>query len=152
MSAPTISPAGREHARRLRHADEDLARLEQAEALLADAREQRDSDPRRAFEAAHRAALRAAGVVVAGANRSRVRPLPLNVWTALGRIGPEHRAWVEEAAPMVAERDRLLRSDAAHPDPALLDAHLRATGERISAVRSRLLMDLLDGGALPAAR
>lgn len=133
-----------------RRVREDLARLDRAlvvlersEALVAEAATLREVDPRAAFELVHRAALRAAGVVIDEANRGRVRRLPLNAWAALRRCGEVHRAWAEEVAPMVAERARLDAHPEARVDPALLDAHARSTRERIAAVRAEITVALL---------
>lgn len=130
--------------------DRALAELERAEGLLAHARRERDTDPRAAFELVHRAALRAAGVVIDQANRHRRRKLPLNAWVALSRCGGVHRRWAQEVEPMVAERRRLDADAAAMPDLDLLDLHCRTTAERIAGVRAEITMALLPGaGAVP---
>jgi hypothetical protein len=77
-------------------------------------------------------------VVVARANRTRRRRLPLNVWTALDRIGGPGRAWAEASTRFVVERDRLDRHPGALPDPELLAEHQAATRERIDTVRAAL--------------
>lgn len=122
--------------------DAALADLERAEQLLGEARRLQRSDPRASFELAHRAALKAAGVVVQEANRHRTRRLPLNVWIALTRCGAMHRAWAQEAEPMVAERRRLDARADALPDPRLLSEHLEATARRTVGVRAEVLMQL----------
>lgn len=149
----TITRAGAtESARRLRRLDEDLAVLERAEALLREARALREIDPRAAFETAHRAALRGAGVVIERENRSRKRRLPMNAWEALSRCGVVHRQWAVEVKPLVAERDRLARANDLRPDPGLLAAHLELTGARIAAVRAEILVELLPGSVPDGAQ
>jgi hypothetical protein len=145
VMAMTTQPA------ELIHLDQDLAALERAEALLARAREIADSDPRGSYELVHRAALRTAGVLVTRANRSRRRKLPLNVWTALERMGGERRRWAEDASRFVVERDRLDRDARATPDPVLLALHRDGTAARIAQVREELLEDLLPAGAVALA-
>jgi hypothetical protein len=122
--------------------DQDQADLERARQLLQQARELADLAPREAFELAHRAALRGAGVLVARANRERRRALPLNVWTALGRLGGEDAEHAERLAPLVAERARLDRDHGALPDPVLLAQHLEGTAAHLDRVAERLLEDL----------
>lgn len=143
---------GREGARRpaavrsdLQRLDRALGELDRAKDLLARARAVRSDDPRTAFELVHRAALRAAGVVIDEANRHRRRRLPLNAWAALSRCGAHHRTWAEAMRPLVAERERLDRRPAGSPDPELLDAHLRMTEERIAGVRAEIVVALLPG-------
>src|SRR5699024_9075746 len=87
--------------------DEDMAALQRARDLLQQGRDRAATDPRAAFELVHRAALRGAGVLVTRANRERRRKLPLNVWTALDRIGGPEAERSEQLAPLVAERQRL---------------------------------------------
>lgn len=58
------------------------------------------------FERVHRVALKSAGVVRDRANRERKRPLPLNVWVALGRLGARHKERAAEVAKFVAVRQR----------------------------------------------
>jgi len=151
-SRPTAGASARRASRAdLARLDHALAELERAEGLLARARNQRDEDPRAAFELVHRAALRAAGVVIDQANRERRRKLPLNAWVALSRCGAVHRRWAQEVEPMVAERRRLDADAAALPDLDLLDLHGRTTAERIAGVRAEITMTLLPGaGAVPA--
>lgn len=133
--------------------DAALVTLERSESLLLQARSLSTEDPRAAFELVHRAALRAAGVVIDEANRSRKRRLPLNAWVALSRCGEVHRAWGEEAAPLVAERARLAAHPDAPADAALLQAHLRMTSQRIAAVRAEVTLALLPPtAAAPLAR
>lgn len=129
--------SGASHA--LRRLDAQLDVLDRAEALLREGEALRASDPRAAYEAIHRAALRAAGVVVARANEERRRRLPLNAWKALARIGGVHRDWAEEMVELVAERDRLARRSDAVPDPQLLERHRELTARRIVAVREEVL-------------
>src|SRR5699024_10540407 len=85
-AAPPGSSA-RAHRLRLALLDPDAADHEQARVLLRQGRSRQEDDPREAFELVHRAALRGAGVLVSRANRERRRALPLNVWTALERLG-----------------------------------------------------------------
>lgn len=127
----------------LERLDRALVVLERCESLLVEAEQLREEDPRASFELVHRAALRAAGVVIEQANRGRVRRLPLNAWTALSRCGELHREWAAEVAPMVAERSRLDAHPEARVDPALRDAHARRTRERIAAVRAEITVALL---------
>lgn len=122
--------------------DQDQADLERARQLLQQARELAGIAPREAFELAHRAALRGAGVLVARANRERRRALPLNVWTALDRLGGEDAERSDAIAPLVAERARLDRDHAALPDPGLLEQHLEGTAAHLDRVAERLLEDL----------
>lgn len=152
--APATAGAAAAAARPVRTVRADLARLdraltelERAQRCIEEAERLRASDPRAAFELAHRGALRAAGVVIEQANRTRTRRLPLNVWAALSRCGAHHRAWSIEAAPMVAERARLDRASGARPDPVLLEAHCRRTRERIEGIRAEVTMSLLPEGA-----
>lgn len=122
--------------------DADQADLQRAEALLARARAEQESDPRSAFELTHRAALRGAGVLVTRANRERRRKLPLNVWTALDRLGGPARERAEQIPELVRERDRLDRDPAARPDPELLRRHLHDTSAHLARVREEILSDL----------
>ncbi|MCL6422058.1 hypothetical protein Bequi_01415 [Brachybacterium sp. JHP9] len=131
--------------------DQDLAALERAQQLLHQARSVRRDDPRAAFELIHRSALRTAGVLVARANRTRRRSLPLNVWKALDRMGASTRPWALEASAFVAERDRLDRDQHAVPDPQLLQAHLEGTAHRIASVRAQLLSELTSSSAVALA-
>lgn len=143
-TAPRSARSTRDDLARL---DRALAELERAQCLVEEAERLRDEDPRSAFELAHRGALRAAGVVIEEANRSRVRRLPLNAWAALARCGAHHRSWSLAVAPMVAERDRLDRDGSALPDPLLLEAHYRLTRERIEGIRAEVTMGLLPEAA-----
>ncbi|ATG55329.1 hypothetical protein CFK41_11555 [Brachybacterium ginsengisoli] len=127
---------------RLARLDQDQADLDRARDLLHQGRMLMDSDPRGAFELIHRAALRGAGVLVSRANRERRRALPLNVWTALERLGGEDAERAEELGPLVHERARLDRDASAMPDPALLSGHLEGTAAHLEAVARRLLEDL----------
>lgn len=136
-------PAGGSGLRiRLAQLDEDQAGLQRARSLLAQARQRADADPGAAFELVHRAALRGAGVLVTRANRKRRRKLPLNVWTALERIGGADRAGQLE--PLVAERARLDRDPSAHPDPVLLRRHLEQTADHLEQVAAQLTDELPD--------
>lgn len=127
---------------RLARLDQDQADLERARDLLQQGRELAEVSPRDAFELIHRAALRGAGVLVARANRERRRPLPLNVWDALRRLGGEDAERAERMAPLVQERMRLDRTAPAQPDPELLRRHLQETAAHLESVASRLLEDL----------
>src|SRR5690625_1791161 len=98
----------RAHLARL---DADQACLQRARQLLQQGRALSATEPRDAFELAHRAALRGAGVLVTRANRERRRPLPLNVWRALERIGGSAAERSAELTELVAARERL-RSEA----------------------------------------
>jgi hypothetical protein len=152
--ATTTAHGGRRHAgaalrsdaRSLRlllaRLDQDQADLERARQLLQQARELSAVAPREAFELVHRAALRGAGVLVARANRERRRALPLNVWTALERLGGEEAERAEALAPLVAERTRLDRDAASTPDPALLEQHLEETAAHLDRVAEKLLQGL----------
>ncbi|PWH06781.1 hypothetical protein DEO23_07650 [Brachybacterium endophyticum] len=139
------------HTAELLHLDQDLAALETAQALLSRARDIEHGDPRGSYELVHRAALRTAGVLVTRANRTRRRKLPLNVWTALDRMGGERRRWAESAARFVVERDRLDRDSRAIPDPYLLALHRESTSERIDQVRRELLDSLAPSEAVALA-
>lgn len=130
--------------------DQDQADLERARQLLQQARELSAVAPREAFELVHRAALRGAGVLVARANRERRRALPLNVWSALERLGGEDAARAETLAPLVAERTRLDRDQSVLPDPELLEQHLAQTSSHLDRVAERLLEDLPAPLAEPA--
>lgn len=134
QGAPTGRPS-----RALQLLDAELDILDRAEAMLREGESLVLTDPRAAYELVHRAALRAAGVVVSRANRDRRRRLPLNAWTALARVGGEHRAWSEEMMELVAERDRLSRREDATPDPVLLARHRDLTTRRIRMVREEVL-------------
>lgn len=134
-------PAGRAGLRiRLAQLDQDQAALQRARSLLQDARDRAEDEPRAAFELVHRAALRGAGVLVTRANRRRRRKLPLNVWTALERIGGADRA--AQLEPLVAERGRLDRDPSAQPDALLLDRHLDQTADHIEQVAAQLTDEL----------
>ncbi len=122
--------------------DQDQADLERARQLLQQARELTAVAPREAFELVHRAALRGAGVLVARANRERRRALPLNVWTALERLGGEEAERAEALGPLVAERTRLDRDSSALPDPRLLEQHLADTAAHLDRVAETLLEGL----------
>lgn len=124
----------------LRLFSRDMTALERAEDLLRSA-EKASSETER-FELTHRAALRAAGVLIARANRERRRPLPLNVWVALQRMGPQGRRIAEDFAPMVRERESLERSPHSRPQPELLDAQHRLTTDLLQSVREQLVEDL----------
>lgn len=141
MTAPTLISARAQLAR----LDEDQAGVERARLLLAEGERLAASDPREAFELVHRAALRGAGVLVQRANRERRRRLPLNVWTALERLGGEAAQRAEQMAPMVAERARLERTPDAAPDPVLLRSHIERTGQHLAAVAEHLLDDMPQG-------
>lgn len=142
--------AGARPSALLQRLQADLQSLDHAEALLARARSLSREDPRAAFEVVHRAALRGAGVLVERANRERSRRLPLNVWTALERIGPLGVQRAREVQVMVQERARLDRDDRALPTPALLTAHLDGTARHLEAVRRQLGAEL-EALALPMA-
>lgn len=129
-------------AQALRELDHDQAELDRARALLAQGRALQEGDPRGSFEQVHRAALRAAGVLVARANRRRKRSLPLNVWSALERIGGPARERAEEMSELVAERARLDRRLQELPDPALLAQHIERTAAHIDEVAASLVDDL----------
>ncbi|MBK0330527.1 hypothetical protein I8D64_03840 [Brachybacterium sp. MASK1Z-5] len=139
------------HTAELVHLDQDLAALERAEAMLARAQELAGTDPRASYELVHRAALRTAGVLVTRANRTRRRKLPLNVWTALDRMGGDRRRWAEDASRFVVERDRLDRDQRATPDPVLLALHREGTRARIAQVREELLASLAPSEAVALA-
>src|SRR5690625_3660406 len=129
----------RAHLARL---DADQACLQRARQLLQQGRALSATEPRDAFELAHRAALRGAGVLVTRANRERRRPLPLNVWRALERIGGSAAERSAELTELVAERERLHRDPAAHPDPVLLERHLEQTARPLEQVADLLLEEL----------
>ncbi|WP_114856574.1 SAV_6107 family HEPN domain-containing protein [Brachybacterium sp. YJGR34] len=141
LSAPL---AGETRGLRLRLArlDQDQADLDRARDLLRQGRARAVEDPREAFELVHRAALRGAGVLVGRANRERRRRLPLNVWTAMEKLGGADAERAAELAPLVAERMRLDRDPSARPDPDLLRRHLRETGGHLEQIAERLLEDL----------
>ena len=134
-AAAPLGSSARAHRLRLARLDQDQADLERARDLLRQGRSRREDDPRAAFELVHRAALRGAGVLVSRANRERRRALPLNVWTALERLGGP-------LAPLVAERARLDRDGSARPDPELLRSHLEGTAAHLELIAERLLEDL----------
>lgn len=142
--AGQLPPDGRSLRLRLAHLDQDQADLDRARELLRLGREAAADDPREAFELVHRSALRGAGILVARANRDRRRRLPLNVWTALERLGGAEAERASALPPLVAERARLDRDPSAHPDPQLLGEHLRETAEHLDEVSRRLLADLPD--------
>jgi hypothetical protein len=131
--------------------DQDLAVLARAEQLLAQADRTSHDDPRTSYELIHRAALKAAGVLVTRANRTRRRRLPLNVWTALDRLGGAQRTWAQEAAEFVVERDRLDRDPHAEPDPVLLARHRDLTAAHVEAVRDLLVDDLMPAEVVALA-
>lgn len=122
--------------------DEDLADLQCARELLAQGSGLQREDPRAAFEAVHRAALRGAGILVRQANRERRRKLPLNVWTALARIGGEAAERAGELEPLVIERARLERDTHAEPDPLLLRRHLEQTAAHLDLIGQLLVPQL----------
>lgn len=139
---PALASEARSLRLRLARLDQDQADLERARELLRQGRQLAEADPREAFELVHRAALRGAGVVVARANRERRRALPLNVWTALDRLGGADAERAEQMEPLVAERMRLDRDGSALPDPDLLRGHLEGTSKHLEDVSQRLLADL----------
>ncbi|WP_106506330.1 hypothetical protein [Brachybacterium timonense] len=142
MSITQLRPnqtASRTTGAALRRLDADLAALERAEQILCHAESQ---DGRDAFELAHRAALRIAGVVISRANRSRRRPLPLNVWAALSRLGGEHARRAEECEPFVRERALLDREERREPDADLIARHCAGTREHLRRVRELCLADI----------
>ncbi|MGP9682616.1 MULTISPECIES: SAV_6107 family HEPN domain-containing protein [unclassified Brachybacterium] len=141
-SAPVLSADARAVRLRLAHLDQDQADLERARDLLQQGEAAVATDPREAFELVHRAALRGAGIIVARANRDRRRRLPLNVWTAMERIGGEDAERATDLAPLVAERSRLDRDPSAVPDPVLLQAHVEQTARHLRSVSERLVSDL----------
>ncbi|MBB5832009.1 hypothetical protein [Brachybacterium aquaticum] len=142
----TAAPALRSEARAQRlllaRLDQDQADLERARQLLQQAHELAGPAPRESFELVHRAALRCAGVLVARANRERRRALPLNVWTALDRLGGAAAERSAQMAPMVAERMRLDRDPRALPAPDLLAQHLADTAAHLAEVAASLVADL----------
>ena len=119
--------------------DQDQADLERARELLRQGQELSLVAPREAFELVHRAALRGAGVLVARANRDRRRRLPLNVWTAMSRLGPEEIARADQLGPLVTERMRLDRDASALPDPDLLQRHIEGTAAHLEQISQQLL-------------
>lgn len=150
MTAPVLTPARPASARTvIARLDEDLAGLDRARLLLRQGERLATTDPREAFELVHRAALRGAGVLVQRANRERRRRLPLNVWTALERLGGEAAERSAQMAPLVAERARLERMPDAVPDPALLRRHLELTSRHLEQV-AHLLVEQMP--ALAGAR
>lgn len=122
--------------------DQDQADLDRARDLLRQGSESVETAPRESFELIHRAALRGAGVLVSRANRERRRALPLNVWTALDRLGGQDALRAEQLAPLVAERARLDRDGSAQPDPELLRRHLEETSAHLEVIAQRLLEGL----------
>lgn len=127
---------------RLARLDQDQADLDRARELLRQGGALLEDDPRGAYELIHRAALRGAGVLVSRANRDRRRALPLNVWTALERLGGQDAERAAQLGPLVAERARLDRDGAALPDPSLLSSHLDGTAAHLEEIARRLLEDL----------
>lgn len=140
--ATQVDPGARSLRLRLAQLDQDQADLERARDLLRQGRELAETQPRDAFELVHRAALRGAGVLVSRANRERRRALPLNVWSALERLGGADAERAEQLRPLVAERRRLDRGGASVPDPELLHRHLEQTEAHLEEVSRRLLEDL----------
>lgn len=122
--------------------DEDQAALDRARQLLRQGRELSAGQPREAYELVHRAALRGAGVLVTRSNRERKRKLPLNVWTALERIGGGAAERSAEVTELVAERDRLRRDPSAEPDALLLARHLDQTQRHLDQIAQQLLSEL----------
>lgn len=122
--------------------DEDQAALDRARQLLQHGRELSTSQPRDAYELAHRAALRGAGVLVTRSNRERKRKLPLNVWKALERIGGSAAERAAELTELVAERDRLSHHPSAQPDALLLARHLEQTQRHLDQIAEQLLSEL----------
>lgn len=140
--AAPVGSSARSLRLRLARLDQDQADLERARDLLRQGRSLQEDDPREAFELIHRAALRGAGVLVSRANRERRRALPLNVWTALERLGGQDAERAQQLAPLVAERMRLDREGSARPDPELLCSHLEGTATHLERIAQRLLEDL----------
>lgn len=141
-AAAPLGSGARSRRLRLARLDQDQADLERARELLRQGRSQQAAAPRESFELVHRAALRGAGVLVSRANRERRRALPLNVWTALERLGGQDAQRAQQLAPFVAERARLDRDDSARPDPELLRRHLEGTAAHLELIAERLLADL----------
>src|SRR5699024_12097020 len=83
-----------------------------------------------------------AGVLVYRANPDPSRSRPLNVWTALERLGGPEAERARQLAPLVAERARLDRNGSARPDPELLRSHLEGTAAHLELIAERLLEDL----------
>lgn len=137
-------PALRSLRIQLAQLDADQACLHRARQLLQQGEGLSTTRPRDAFELVHRAALRGAGVLVTRANRERRRPLPLNVWRALERIGGSAAQRSSELTELVAERERLGRDPSAQPDPLLLERHLVQTARHLEQI-SALLLDELPG-------
>lgn len=143
-STPSLPSGARGIRLLLAQLDQDQADLERARELLQHGRDLVDVEPREAFELVHRAALRGAGVIVARANRDRRRKLPLNVWTALEKIGGQDAQRAEDLAPLVLERARLDRDSTAVPDPVLLQRHLEQTAQHLDSISEGLLASLPD--------
>lgn len=59
------------------------------------------------FEYIHRLALRSAGIVIELANEERKRPLPMNVWAALKRLGGKHALRAKQVEPYVELRGKI---------------------------------------------
>lgn len=151
MTAPAL-PAPQTSARTLMaRLDEDLAGLERARFLLAEGERAAGTSPREAYELVHRAALRGAGVLVQRANRERRRRLPLNVWSALERLGGAAAERSVQMVPLVAERARLQRCPEAVPDPELLRRHIELTDRHLATV-SQQLLDGMPEGVVALAR
>ncbi len=140
----TARGAQGDQMRALRLLDADLQVIERAESFLQEAEQLMVEQPREAFELIHRAALRVAGVLVTRANRERKRPLPLNVWAALRRLGRRPAARAEDVAVMVAERELLDRDPSRVPTAELLRVHLENTRAHTQEVREEVL-DVLPG-------
>lgn len=141
-SASSLDSGTRSLRLLLARLDQDQADLDRARDLLRQGSALLEIAPRESFELIHRAALRGAGVLVSRANRERRRALPLNVWTALERLGAEDALRAEQLAPLVAERARLDRDGSALPDPELLHRHLEDTSAHLERVAQRLLEGL----------
>lgn len=140
--APSLDSGTRALRLLLARLDQDQADLDRARDLLRQGSVLCEISPRESFELIHRAALRGAGVLVSRANRERRRALPLNVWTALERLGGQDALRAEQLAPLVAERARLDRDASAQPDPELLRRHREQTSAHLEEVAQRLLEGL----------
>lgn len=121
-----------------------LDECEQIERALDRAGSLLEQDSALAFETCHRAALATAGVVRARANAERKRPLPINAWSAIARLGTLHKVRAAQVQPYVQFRARHaeLLAGRVEVDPAFVRSHIAESRQYLAAVRSELMGEI----------
>lgn len=125
-----------------------LDECEQIDRVLERASLLVEQDSALAFETCHRAALATAGVVRARANAERKRPLPINAWSAIARLGVIHKVRAAQVQPYVQFRARHteLLAGRVEVDPSFIRAHIAESRQYLGAVRSELLGEAAAAG------